>query len=279
MANIQITTEKQGYTTEETKKVAEILNKDDNFKSELLKVFILLYHNQKEDAPTPEFNKLIDTKLKEIEPDENKRELIYINNVLMNCFYTWRNENILPLFEEEVKDVFINKTYFPTLNKCNTFVDYYIQLVNHKYNTNKVKVNKITTLYDYDFERFLNNLLNDNLFLTEGGTNSHYNVNPKYTDENDFLTPDFWGNPSEVQKWRKESYSVTQIIQNTKGNCILIDTQGYTYARYVGFLDNLNGLKPHNIDTPKTDKFLQDKAEGEAERKAEIEAAYLNAYY
>ena len=89
-----------------------------------------------------------------------------------------------------------------------------------------------------DYHAFCNNLLTDFDWLAgKGGFNSDYNP----VDENgETLSQDklFGGAyPKELKAWRSQSYTIGLLCINTANNeMIIVDPEGYNYARYVGFL-------------------------------------------
>lgn len=186
-------------------------------------------------------------------------------------------ENIKPLHIEELKDTFLNLA-IPASNRNDNIIDYIMQMYECNYSEQKVKINKVIILENYDFMIFLKNLLSGYDFLTEGGTNSNYEVPPQYTDENDFLKPTFYSTLG-FEEWKKQSFRVGQLIADETGKSIFVDTQGYNYARYCGLFTGENHFKINQkIKTPKTDRFMSDKRKADQQEAEELEQAYYRAY-
>lgn len=269
MTNLQIKKGSKSYLNEETEKLIDALNQDSKFILELEKVFKIMYHRYYNDESTPELNDLIQSKT------SNDRISYFINET----FRDWMTENIQPLHIETLENTFVKNVMFPNLNKCHKFLEYYLQLVQADYQMNEVKINKVVTLYNHDFEKFIDSFLDGREFLTEGGTGTHMEVDPKYLDENGYFNNEFYKNDSLVKEAKRQSYRETQLIQDLKGNCVIIDTQGYNYSRYVGFMASDNAFKKPSIKTPKTDDFINARLEAKRRRQAEIDEAYQRAYY
>tara|TARA_R110002020_G_C16321697_1_gene774875 strand:- start:20231 stop:20647 length:417 start_codon:yes stop_codon:yes gene_type:complete len=113
---------------------------------------------------------------------------------------------------------------FPGLNKQNNWEDYTKQL--NETPTEKVEINEIITLSDNSFNYFKTALLDSHDWLDgKGGADSEYKI--EFTN--------FWElTATQQQEWRERSYLTVILVQNTKGDNILVDPQGYNYARYCG---------------------------------------------
>jgi len=114
---------------------------------------------------------------------------------------------------------------FPSLNKNNTWEEYEFQMI--KTEPEAALVTEIIVLTDESFEEFKDSLLEDYHFLQgKGGIDSDADLR----EVNNF----YEYSPDEQKAWIKESYRLCVLIQNTKGENILVDPQGYSYARYCG---------------------------------------------
>jgi len=131
----------------------------------------------------------------------------------------------------------IHGVKFPKLNKNET-ISQYRQELQRDYDTQRVLVNEIMLFNGTDFHAVCNNFLTDFDWLSgKGGFNSDYNP----VDENgDTLPQDrlFGGAyPKELEAWRSQSYTIGLLCVNTANDeMIVVDPEGYNYARYVGFL-------------------------------------------
>jgi len=114
---------------------------------------------------------------------------------------------------------------FPSLNKNNSWEDYESQMI--KTDISAALVTEIIVLTDEHFEEFKDSLLEDYHFLQgKGGFDSDADLR----EVNSF----YEYSPEEREAWAKEAYRLSVLIQNTKGENILVDPQGYSYARYCG---------------------------------------------
>lgn len=131
----------------------------------------------------------------------------------------------------------IQSVKFPKLNKNET-ISRYRQELQNGYDTQRVLVDEIMLFTAADYHAFCNNFLTDFDWLSgKGGFNSDYNP----VDENgDTLPQDklFGGAyPKELESWRSKSYTIGLLCVNTANDeMIVVDPEGYNYARYVGFL-------------------------------------------
>lgn len=163
-------------------------------------------------------------------------------------------------------DLFIQNVKFASLNKNDSLVQYeYYTFEEEDYYTSEVKIEMIVTMTGEEFENFSNDLLANNEWMKgHGGNSSHYQMPEQYKDV------DFFGLPSHiVEEWRKEVYchGIAVVNEETK-NYIIVDPQGYTYARYVGFTEDyqLSG---------KLEEFLQEMAIKQTMQEIEEEAVTI----
>ena len=130
----------------------------------------------------------------------------------------------------------IQRVRFPKLNKNET-IGRYRQELQKGYDTQQVLVDEIMLFAAVDYHAFCNNLLTDFDWLAgKGGFDSDYNP----VDENgQTLSQDklFGGAyPKELEAWRSQSYTIGLLCINTANSeMIVVDPEGYNYARYVGF--------------------------------------------
>jgi ribosomal protein S17E len=153
-------------------------------------------------------------------------------------------KNIQPVKVDEVREKNIRvKAKFPSLNKQNTIEEYREEL-ERDYNTNTVLVCEVVTLSNSDYELFTNNFLCDCDFIAgKGGNGSDFE-----TDKESFLelTED------ERKQYINQSYTLGVLVQSEDGQQIIVDCQGYNYARYVGFLQVPFGTPEPPKPTKKT---------------------------
>ena len=134
--------------------------------------------------------------------------------------------NITPITTTKVE--FFVPAKFPASNKNEFWSDYEKQM--DATETRKVQVVEIITLGAMDFEFFKNGLMDHQTWLDgKGGTNSTFDLGREI--ENIWeMTED------EMNNWRKYAYNVCVMVQNEFGANILVDPQGYKYARYCGMI-------------------------------------------
>lgn len=134
--------------------------------------------------------------------------------------------NITPITSTKVE--FFVPAKFPSLNKNEFWSDYENQM--DATETRKVQVVEIITLGAMDFEFFKNGLLDTQTWLDgKGGTNSTFDLG-REIDHIWEMTED------EMNNWKKGAYNVCVMVQNEFGENILVDPQGYKYARYCGMI-------------------------------------------
>ena len=125
----------------------------------------------------------------------------------------------------QVKVNFFVNAKFPSLNKNDWFEDYESQL--DETPVSKALVQELVILTNEDFNEFKYSLLNDQEWLAgKGGHDSEYKVSEELE----------WFQLTEEQQrnWRAKAYRLTVMVQNQEGESILVDPQGYKYARYCG---------------------------------------------
>lgn len=120
---------------------------------------------------------------------------------------------------------------FPSLNKNNTIGEYEEQISEGKYQNTRTKLVEHWTIKPSQFKIFTHALLSDYNFLDgKGGCDSDYDLQGK----------DFYRcSKVEIEAWRKLSYTIG-ILVTSEDNAIVIDPQCYSYARYVGLLNEKN---------------------------------------
>lgn len=126
-------------------------------------------------------------------------------------------------------EVFASVRY-PSLNKCDQIEEYLEQTESYLQRT---LITEIITLSDEDYNQFTHSFLaNQDWLKDKGGTNSSYESPTAKTYEQ------LCSNPKELEKWRAASYLDGLLVTDGK-NYVVVDPQGYDYARYVGFCEEL----------------------------------------
>jgi hypothetical protein len=122
------------------------------------------------------------------------------------------------------------ESVFPKLNKNDTLEEYTEQLEAEHFDKVKASVTKVIKLTDSDYDLFTNNLLTSFDWLDgEGGTDSTANL----PDVESF----YKYSEADQKYWKSEAYTLCVLVYASDRDAILVDPQGYTYARYVGFMD------------------------------------------
>lgn len=132
-------------------------------------------------------------------------------------------KEIIPLSVEEVE---IRGTAdFPKLNKRESIEEYAKQTSVYAEN---ILVKQVITLSNDDFKLFSYQLMNSRNWLTVGGSESNDERLEGYTIEQ------IMSNERLTAIYRQTYYLLTALVQDQKGNRFVVDTQGYSYARYIG---------------------------------------------
>ena len=128
----------------------------------------------------------------------------------------------------DVPSFFVDAT-FPAMNKMDWLSDYESQSRSYESEAN---VSRLIFLTDKAFKKFTTSLLSKWDFLGEGrgGCNSHFELDREVTSYMEM-------SEEERKSWNEEQYVMADMIINeeTKQK-ILVNQEGYSYARYVGFI-------------------------------------------
>lgn len=135
---------------------------------------------------------------------------------------------------------------FPSLNKLCTADEYRNQLARPEYDRGDrcahwsddlCVVEKVLHLSRADFSHLCNNLLEDRTDLGQGGTGSDADVQPE--------NGAFWKmTDADRDAWVSKSWRAVTVVTCDGCRPLVIDPQGYRYARYVGFY-------PTPVEAPK----------------------------
>lgn len=119
------------------------------------------------------------------------------------------------------------KADFPKLNKNCTLAEYEKEM--HSYDTETVLVCEVITFNHKEFEYFCDNLMTGFDWLNgRGGTCSDY--------ETDLTADQLFSNPEELEKYKDQVYVLGLLcVDGETGKTIVVNPEGYNYARYVGF--------------------------------------------
>lgn len=135
---------------------------------------------------------------------------------------------IVPVSIQTVDSPVFIESNFPSQNKQCSIDAYYSQPAK----IGKAQIVKIVELTPEDYHTFIHELFGSHDWLKgEGGCGSHYQS--KYGDDYDKLFND----EEEAAKWRRESYVCAVAVTDGK-DYILVNPEGYNYARYAGFGTN-----------------------------------------
>lgn len=164
---------------------------------------------------------------------------------------------------------------FPSLNKQDWLEDYVNQTES---NIVKVKISEIIELTPQDYETFTYSLLMRREWLDgKGGNDSTYE-----TEYEDMIS--LRNDKDEYKKWLKEVYTIAVVVTNGS-DYILIDPQGYSYARYVGFgvnvklEDILNKTETVEPEEIKTDSNILQFPTKNQTQNINDETINVNDYY
>jgi hypothetical protein len=170
--------------------------------------------------------------------EEEKNEIEIINNSIV----------VKPLTESE--QYFVVGSQFAHLNKNNTIEEYQEEIAKDKYSLETVKITReihFTTQEALDY--FSHLLLCDFDFLADSG--GSFTDDPRMTSMTDYEQMD--KEERETIKWML--YGIAVYHNNELQ--FVVDTQGHSYARYVGLVDNVTIVKTITAPTIYTDEELE----------------------
>lgn len=157
------------------------------------------------------------------------------------------NSNVVITELEENSQYFVNNSLFANLNKNNTLKQYQEEINNNKFTLETVKITReIHFKTQESLTYFENNLLTGFDFLANSGGS--------YTDDPRIKSMIDYDYMSEEEK--------ETVIFNLLGIAVyfenklqfVIDTQGHTYSRYVGLIDENTTITKINNIIPLIDK-------------------------
>lgn len=152
---------------------------------------------------------------------------------------------------EEEKQYFVIGSEFAHLNKNSTLKQYQKEVSNGDYSLNTVKITRELHFKDVEaLEYFSNQLLSDFDFLAKTGGS--------YTDDRRVQTMTDYHNMTE---WERETVQfnllgVAVYLDNKLQ--FLVDTQGYSYSRYVGLVNNVTIENNYKMSQVLTDENIEE---------------------
>lgn len=210
---------------------------------------------------------LFDAKMNEFEQLEEERKQLEYQEYLKeqearNAEYKKQKEAEQKQIEEiynsvEVKEIeedeqyFVIGSEFADLNKNNTLDQYIDEVAKGDYTLQNVKITKELHFNNFEaLENFSNMLLTDFDFLT--------NTGGSYTDDNRINSmTDFYNmDEAERQTVQWNLYGVAIYFENELQ--FVVDAQGYSYARYVGLVDNAKIEKSIVVNQVLTESEIQE---------------------
>lgn len=126
------------------------------------------------------------------------------------------------------KNVEVLDCKFPSGNKCQRLDEYVEQIDETK--MSRAVINRIVQLTEEDYDAWTQELLSSQEWLAKMGGND--STAPLREVEH-------WWDYSEAEQeiYRAEAYSLSILVYAPNRSAILVDPQGYSYARYVGFIE------------------------------------------
>lgn len=101
----------------------------------------------------------------------------------------------------------------------------------------KVEIVKVAEVTDEVYDHLVDNLLNSEALAATGVTNEHGGTKSSYeVDESTYPENTFFMRATEEEReaWRAKSWRVGAVVTAPNRRPFVVDTQGYSYARYVG---------------------------------------------
>ena len=136
----------------------------------------------------------------------------------------FNTDEITPQSVKEV-DYFV-KADFPKLNKQNNISGYLKQTAPDEFTTDRVRISTEVTLSTEQWNLWIENLLSDQPWLFgKGAWDSHFKTHAKHFH---LMTEE------DQQKWREASYRTDCVLVKCGWVKVVVDPQGFKYARYVG---------------------------------------------
>lgn len=152
---------------------------------------------------------------------------------------------------EEHDTYFITNCQFANLNKNNTLNQYKKEVKNNNFYLQDVKIQREIHFTDKEILSYFENLLLHDFDFLEGTGGSQ-------TDDNTFNTMEDYYNMSKEEQEKIKWYLKGVAVYLNGKLQFVIDTQGYSYARYVGLCDGVEVVKSLNTNKKLTDEQIEE---------------------
>lgn len=157
----------------------------------------------------------------------------------------------------EVKEIKENDTYFITncqfanLNKNNTLEEYIEEVEKGNYTFEKVRVQRELHFTDEKILYYFENMLLHDFDFLEGTGGSEI-------DDNSINSMEDYYNMS-IREQEQVKWNLLGVAVYLNGKLqFVIDTQGYSYARYIGLIEGVEVVKSLNIKKKLTDEQIEE---------------------
>lgn len=172
-----------------------------------------------------------------IRQEEEKKEIEYINN----------NVEVKELTEQD--QYFVIGSQFAHMNKNQRLETYIKEVSNGEFSLEDVKITREVYLDNKAYEYFNNMLSTDFEFLE--------NTGGSYTDDKRINSMIDYDNmtPEERETVKFNLLGVAIYLNNELQ--YIVDAQGYSYARYVGLVDNVTITKDYTFQQLVTDEEIE----------------------
>ena len=135
--------------------------------------------------------------------------------------------NIDEITPQSVKEVdYFVQADFPNFNKENRISGYLEQTAPGEFTTDRVRISTEVMLSTSQWNLWIENLLSDQIWLSgKGAWDSDFKTHAEHFH---LMTK------KDQQKWREASYRTDCVLVKCGWVKVVVDPQGYNYARYVG---------------------------------------------
>jgi len=138
-------------------------------------------------------------------------------------------------------------------SKMNEISEYHEEIrIKGEYSSERMKISELIKCDANTFRALSKRLMYDHeIFNGKGGTDSNYQLPKEFENVNSI-----WELPEQHQElWKAQAYNIGIFIYCTDLNqCIVVDPQGYKYARYVHLLPITNEFE----EITKADKMISE---------------------
>lgn len=233
------------YDYTQTEQTESVKNDIVDFRNKLIEDAKAEEERKEKEYQEMEIKRAEQQKQYEIRMEQEKKDIEVINN----------NIDVVEL--EEDKQYFVIGSEFAKLNKNDTLDRYKEEVKKGEYYLENVKITKEVHFKNAEsLEYFSNLLLNDFDFLQGTGGS--------FTDDNRINSmTDYYNMDEEERNTVQWNLKGVAVYLNNELQFI-VDAQGYSYARYVGLVNNVTIQKDYNtkqILTPEEMGTLQTKSD------------------